>query len=115
MSDLLDDAPCAFVSFADDGVICTVNQTLLRLLGCQRSDLIGQHVERMLAVGSRIFYQTHFFPLLKMRGEAEEIYLTLRTAGGDEVPVLVNGRRNERAGAQVYDCVLVRMRERARF
>ena len=75
---LLDAAPCGFVSFADDGTIRATNATLLEMLGFTRDELVGRHVETILNVGTRIFYQTHFFPLLRLHGRAEEIFLLLR-------------------------------------
>jgi len=112
---LLDDAPCGFVAFADDGTIRVVNATLLGMLGYAREDLIGHHVERVLAVGSRIFYQTHFFPLLRLHGRAEEIFLLLRARDGSDVAALVNAVRREREGEWVTDCVLLRIVERRKF
>jgi signal transduction histidine kinase len=103
------------VAFADDGTIRVVNATLLGMLGYAREDLLGHHVERMLAVGSRIFYQTHFFPLLRLHGHAEEIFLLLRARDGSDVAALVNAVRRERDGEWVTDCVLLRIVERRKF
>lgn len=115
MTDLIEHAPCGFLSFSDDGIVREVNTAMLRLLGVERQELLGQNIQGIFAPGSRIFYQTHFFPLLKMRGEVEEIYLSLRSRDGRELPVLVNARRNEREGLVLNDCILVRIHERARF
>jgi anti-anti-sigma regulatory factor len=115
MDELLDNAPCGFLAFADDGTILAVNATLLGWLGRDASDLAGRHVEALFPPGGRIFYQTHFFPLLRLHGRAEEIYLSLRGATGDDVPVLVNAARRERDGSQVNECVFVQMRQRRRF
>ena len=113
--DLLDNAPCGFVSFTDDGLIHRLNTTLLRMLGRDRAEVVGQHLQVLLAPGSRIFYQTHIFPLLKMQGEVEEIFVSIRSASGEEVPMLLNATRVEREGLWFNDCVLVRMRQRAMF
>src|SRR3954468_3964283 len=75
---LLDDAPCGYVSFADDGTVRVVNRTLATLLGLHREDLIGLHLELILTGGSRIFYQTHLFPLVRLHDRADEIFLLLR-------------------------------------
>ncbi|HKG14967.1 MAG TPA: STAS domain-containing protein [Pyrinomonadaceae bacterium] len=115
MDELLDNAPCGFLAFADDGAILAVNATLLGWLGRDACDLLGRHVEALFQPGGRIFYQTHFFPLLRLHGRAEEIYLSLLGAGGEDVPVLVNAARRERGGSQVNDCVFVPMRQRRRF
>ncbi len=52
-----------------------------------------------------------------MRGEFEEIYISLRLQDGGEIPMLMNARtRGEDVGAStLHDCVLVRVRQRAQF
>lgn len=115
MDDLLDNAPCGFLSFADDGRIVSVNATLLELLGYERAELLGRHIESLLPVASRIFYQTHLFPLLKLHDRVEEVYFSLRSKYGTEVPVLVNAARRERGGAVVNDCVLMHVRQRNQY
>jgi anti-anti-sigma regulatory factor len=115
MDELLNTAPCGFLAFADDGHILTANATLLGWLGLGGGELVGRHVENIFPPGGRIFYQTHFFPLLKLHGRAEEIYLSLRGPKGEDVPVLVNAARRERDGSAVNDCVFVPMRQRRRF
>jgi PAS domain S-box-containing protein len=112
---LLDGAPCGFIVFTDDGTVRVVNQTLLDMLGATREAVVGRHVENVLTVGSKIFYQTHLFPLLRMHGRAEEIFLMLRSTTGEEIGVLLNAVRRERHGEWVIDCVLLRARERKKF
>lgn len=115
MDELLNTAPCGFLAFADDGTILRINATLLEMVGYERGELQDRHVESILSVGGRVFYQTHFFPLLKLQGKAEEIYFSLRSKSGEDVPVLVSAVRRERAGAAVNDCVFVPMRQRNRY
>jgi len=112
---LLDTAPCGWLTFADDGSVRLCNRTLLQLLGYEREEIVGKHVERLLTVGSRIFYQTHLFPLLSLHGHAEEIFLLLRAKDGSDVGALVNAARRERNGEWVSDCVLLRIVERRKF
>jgi PAS domain S-box-containing protein len=112
---LLDGEPCGFISFADDGTIRLVNSTLLDMLGYTREELTGKHIEAILAVGTRIFYQTHLFPLLRLHGRAAEIFLLLRTRDGADVAVLANAVRRERAGESITDAVLLQLVERRKF
>jgi PAS domain S-box-containing protein len=112
---MLDTAPCGFLSFAADGTIELVNGTLLRMLGYEREELLGAHVETILAVGSRVFYQTHLFPLVSLHGHVEEIFLLLQPKSGGDVGVLLNAVRRERDGRVVTDCVLMQVRERRKF
>jgi PAS domain S-box-containing protein len=115
MDDLLNTAPCGFLSFADDGHVVLVNDTLLGLLGYERDELLGRHVESLLPVASRIFYQTHLFPLLKLHDRVEEVYFSLRSRGGAEIPVLANAARRRRGGLVVNDCVLMHVRQRDQY
>ncbi|HEX8148995.1 MAG TPA: STAS domain-containing protein [Pyrinomonadaceae bacterium] len=115
MDELLNRAPCGFLSLADDGRVLAVNATLLGWLGYAEGELEGRHFETLLPAGGRIFYQTHFFPLLKLHGRAEEVYLSLRARGGGDVPVLANAARRERGDVPVNDCAFVPMRQRRRF
>jgi PAS domain S-box-containing protein len=115
MDSLLDSAPCGFLSFTDDGAVLAINATLLRWLGFPADALVGRSIERLLPVASRIFYQTHFFPLLKLTGKVEEVYFALRTAEGEDLPVLVNAARREENGAAVNDCVFIVVRQRNRY
>ncbi|HEY0376757.1 MAG TPA: ATP-binding protein [Pyrinomonadaceae bacterium] len=115
MDDLLNRAPCGFLSFTDDGHVVQANVTLLELLGYEEAELLGRHVESLLPVASRIFYQTHLFPLLKLHDRVEEVYFSLRSKGGAEIPVLVNAARRERGGLMVNDCVLMHVRQRNQY
>jgi PAS domain S-box-containing protein len=112
---LLDTAPCGFVSFADDGTMRSVNTTLTEMLGYARFELEGWHLQKILPPGGRIFYDTHVFPILKMHGRADEIYIALRTKEGRDLPMLMNAVRRERDGIVGNDCVFVRMIQRHEF
>lgn len=114
-NDLLETAPCGFISFGDDSRIVYANRTLLGMLGYSRAELVGQPVERIFTVGSRIFHQTHFFPLVKLHGRAQEIFVLLQTRDGAEVGALCNANRCERDGRYITDCVIMEVRERRKF
>jgi signal transduction histidine kinase/ActR/RegA family two-component response regulator len=112
---VLDTAPCGFLSFADDGSVLAVNRTLLELLRLQRESVVGKPFDRLLPLPSRIFYQTHLFPLLKLHGRADEIYLTLRASDGAELPVMLNALRRQSEGTLVNDCAVMSMRQRGEY
>ncbi len=109
------DSPAGLVRFTDDGRILRLNATLAAWLGRPAAELESGTFDVLLTPGSRVFYQTHFFPLLKLQGRAEEIYLSLRDAAGQDVPVLVNAVRSEGSGEAVNECAVVRTRQRDRF
>ena len=102
-------APCLYFSATDDGVIVEVNNTLCRYLQRERDELIGQKTDLLFTVPTRIFQQTHFFPLLKMQGHAEEIFLTLQSKEKEPVPVLINATREvvDGSGLSSYAGIVV--------
>lgn len=53
MDELLNNAPCGFLSFADDGTILTANRTLTGWPGRDEDELTGRHVETLLPPGGR--------------------------------------------------------------
>ncbi|WP_250030739.1 SpoIIE family protein phosphatase [Paractinoplanes maris] len=88
--DLYEHAPCGNLSSSSDGTIARVNATLLGWLGFTREELVGKRFGELLTMGARIYYETHFAPLLAMQGELSGIALDLRTKDGDRFPVLVS-------------------------
>ncbi|MGW7051066.1 PP2C family protein-serine/threonine phosphatase [Streptomyces sp. NPDC054887] len=88
--DLYEHAPCGYLSTLMDGRIAKVNATLLDWLGFERGDLVGRrHFSDLLTVGGRLYYETHFAPLLQMQGEISGIALELKAADGSRLPVLI--------------------------
>ena len=111
----VDDLPCGLLTFTDDGHIVAVNSRLCERLSYAGHELTGEHFQKILSPGGRVFYQTHFFPLLKLQGEVEEVYMSLRAKSGEEIPFLVNAKRIDRGGHWENQCVLMRMRQRNQF
>jgi PAS domain S-box-containing protein len=112
---ILDTLPCGYVAFRDDSIILRVNQTLARLLGYERDELLGKHVDTLFAPGGRVFYQTHVFPLLRMTGAADELYLLLRRKDGSDISTLLNARRVQIGKTFENECVLFPVQERRKF
>ena len=93
MESYLNLAPCLYFSSLDDGTILECNETLCRQLGYERQVLIGAKIDKLFTVATKIFQQTHLFPLLKMQGFANEIFITLLSSEGEHLPVLINVER----------------------
>jgi PAS domain S-box-containing protein len=114
-SPALDALPCGVVSFDDTGAIRYANARLLELLGYSDSELSGKHVETILTVAGRIFFQTHLFPLVRMQGRASEVFLLLRKRDGSDLGALVNAARRETPDGPLIDCVLMEVVERRKY
>lgn len=115
MDTLLNTAPCGFLTLRDDGSIRMLNRTLQDWLGYPFGELHGQHMDTILPAASRIFYQTHLFPLLRIKGYAEEVYFPLQPRDGRDIPMLVNAARREEDGELAYDFVFMPMHQRDEY
>ena len=111
----LDEAPCAYLSIDEDRAILDANKEAARLFDRPREELIGKKLSPFLPIASRIFFHTHVYPELAARGRVDEFYLTVGATGGEEVPVLMTGRRTERGDSHSYDFVLLPIRRRTIF
>jgi PAS domain S-box-containing protein len=99
--ELLEDAPCGYLSAAPDGTLLRVNRTFLRWTGFEREDLVGaRRFQDLLSVGGRIYHETHYAPMLRMQGIVREIAVDIVTADGRRLPVLVNSVLHRDAGGE---------------
>ncbi|WP_230534660.1 PAS domain-containing protein, partial [Microvirga roseola] len=86
--ELYESAPFGYLSTLPDGTIIRVNQTFLTWIGMDRKDLVGHKCfQDFLSIGAKIFYDTHFTPLLRMQGFVYEIAFDLNCADGRPLPV----------------------------
>ena len=92
--ELYEHAPCGYLSTLPDGTIARVNQTFLEWTGASRDALLGGTTfQKLLTIGSRMYYETHYAPLLRMQGFANEIALEVVRDDGRILPVVVNSRQ----------------------
>jgi sigma-B regulation protein RsbU (phosphoserine phosphatase) len=97
LEDLYENAPCGYLSLRMDGRIVKANRTFCRWTGYLSNELVGKRLHDFLNIAGRIFYETHFAPLLRMQGFFDEVALDLLRKDGEPFPVLVNAA--ERKGA----------------
>jgi PAS domain S-box-containing protein len=88
--ELFENAPCGYLTTALDGTIVQVNRTFQTLVGYECDALVGRRFQELLTVGGRIYYETHYAPLLQMQGWVREIAVDLVGAEGAKRPALVN-------------------------
>ncbi|HEX2250736.1 MAG TPA: PAS domain S-box protein [Gemmatimonadales bacterium] len=97
--ELYQHAPCGYLSALPDGTIVRVNQTFLEWTGYSRERLLGKRFQELLTVAGKIFYETHYDPLIRMQGFIREMALELVCAGGKLLPVFLNSRRHQESAA----------------
>ncbi|HEU4538640.1 MAG TPA: PAS domain-containing protein [Polyangiaceae bacterium] len=103
--------PCS-LSFDDGRVIRCVSEAGARLLGRPRAELVGQPLNLVLPLASRIFFDMHLLPVLALKGQTDAMFLSLLRADGRPVPVLLTARRDLRGGGVRTDCGFLEVRRR---
>lgn len=89
IEDLWEHAPSGHLIADPGGRILRANATLLRWLGYEPDELRGKLIGDLLTPGGRIHYDTHFGPLLRMKGELAGVTVDLVTAQGTRLPMFL--------------------------
>jgi sigma-B regulation protein RsbU (phosphoserine phosphatase) len=111
----LDNAPNGYVTFNDKGIIIEVNNTICDMLGYSKAELEETKFESILDIAGKIFFQTHFFPLMKMQKKADEIFLTLKTKNSNLIPVITSAIREEINDHSQCVCVFLPVHNRKKY
>jgi phosphoserine phosphatase RsbU/P len=115
MEPALDKAPCLYFALADDGTILEANEKMCTELGYAKEELLGKKTDVFFTLSTRIFYQTHFFPLLKMQHSASEIYIALKSRNGTEKPLLLDAKRTTENGSGILRFAGIVVHNRKKF
>ena len=117
LEDLFENAPCGYVSTRPDGRITKINHTLELWLGYNRDQLTGKRFQDFLNIAGKIYYETHFAPLLRMQGFFNEVALDLVGNTGQQLPVLVNAveRRDESGQVRFIRITVFNATDRRRY
>jgi signal transduction histidine kinase len=92
--ELYERAPCALFSTLPNGTIAQGNETFFEWLRAPRESIVGQvRFQTLLTIGSRMYYETHYAPLLHMQGFVSEIALDIRRADGTVCPVVASAKQ----------------------
>jgi PAS domain S-box-containing protein len=99
--ELYEDAPVGYLTTGADGRIVRVNRTFCTLSGYRRDELVGKRrFYDLLPPGAKIYYETHYAPLLEMQRSVREIAFELICADGSRLPILVNARMGRPDGGE---------------
>jgi len=112
---VLEHAPCGILCFDDQGIVRYANRSVHAWVESEPGTLVGTRLDAILSPASRVFHSTHFFPLLKLHGLAEEVHFTLRAPSGIDIPVLVSATRHTEGEEPLNVCGLMTMRRRMEF
>jgi len=109
-----DQLPCPALVTDGAGIVRELNQELLLLIGGDKEHWLTKSMELMFPMASRIFLQTHVWPMVLRDGFVREIRLQLRDGTGKNVPIFVNCQKTMAAIDQ-FTWVLFVTVERSRF
>ncbi|MEO7245326.1 MAG: PAS domain-containing sensor histidine kinase, partial [Rubrivivax sp.] len=113
---LYDGAPCGLMLTTPDGTILRVNDTLCSWLGRDRASLVdGCRLQDLLSIGSQIFHQTHWAPLLQIQGSVSEVKLEVLGPGGTRFPAVVNAVQRVHGGRVLHEVALFVAEDRHRY
>jgi PAS domain S-box-containing protein len=116
--ELYEDAPCGYLSLLPDGTIVRANRTFLAWTGYQAENLLsGTRLQDLLPLPAKVFYETHYAPLLRMQGFIREMAMELVCANKQVLPVLVNAteQRDASGSPVVIRTVIYDATERRRY
>ncbi|WP_297575006.1 sensor domain-containing diguanylate cyclase [uncultured Deefgea sp.] len=110
-----DQIPCPILVTDSAGVVQSLNQDLLLLIGSDKERWLTKSMELMFPMASRIFLHTHVWPMIFRDGQVREIRLQLLDSGGNSLPVFVNCQKTSQEGIDRFTWVLFVTIERSRF
>jgi phosphoserine phosphatase RsbU/P len=93
-------AACGLLTISAEGVIQRVSATICAWTGFSAAELVGRKFQSLLTMGSKLFHQTHWSPLLEMQGSVAEVQLELVHRDGRVLAVLVNAARRPAAAGE---------------
>ena len=97
-------AACGLLTTNLAGQIRRVNTTFCTWLGWDGAELVGRRrFQDLLTVGSKLFHQTHWMPLLQLQGSVAEVQLELVARDGHTLAALVNATRHSGAAIERRD------------
>ncbi|MBX9930187.1 MAG: PAS domain S-box protein [Methylobacterium sp.] len=117
LEDLFENAPCGYASALPNGRLSKVNRTLSIWTGYSAEQLVGRRFLDLLNIAGKIYYETHFAPLLRMQGFFNEVALDLVRADGTTLPVLVNAvvRRDDSDDIRFIRITIFNASDRRRY
>ena len=110
-----DQLPCPALVTNRTGIVQSVNECLLELVGGVEDTWVAKPMELMLPIASRIFLQTHIWPMLMRENRVREIRLQIVDGAGKQVPVFVNSQKTTIDTRECFSWVFFVSVERSRF
>ncbi len=95
--DFFENSLCGYVTTNLKGEIIRCNTRLAHWLQYETEELKGRRFSTLLAIGGRMYYETHLAPLMRLQGFFDEIELELVSKSGERLHFLINGYERQDA------------------
>src|ERR1700685_3014018 len=113
---LYEHAACGLLLNDVSGRIQRVNATFCGWLGYDAAELAGtRHIQDLLSAGGKVFYQTHWAPLLQMQGSVAEVKLNMIHRDGHMVPMLLNAVSRRHGDASYFEVAVLIVADRHKY
>lgn len=105
--ELFHSAPCGYAVADKNFKLLQVNGALAEWMGSKPAELVGRHFVDLLSVGGRLYFETHFAPMLRMSGSLKEVALDLTSPDRGRIPVIINAAERSDAHGAVAGVLIV--------
>lgn len=112
---IFDQLPCPALVTDRGGVVQSLNQSLLDLVGGVKESWLAKPMELMFPMASRIFLQTYVWPMLLRESSVREIRLQILGDTGKPAPVFVNCQKSTLDAIECFTWVFFVTIERSRY
>jgi PAS domain S-box-containing protein len=113
---LFEHAACGLLVTDADGRILRVNATFCGWLGYSSVELAtAKRIQDLLTAGGKVFYQTHWAPLLQMQGSVAEVKLNMMHRDGHLVPMLLNAVRRRHGEVSYLEVAVLVVADRHKY
>lgn len=110
-----DQLPCPVLITDRAGIVQSVNQVLLELVGGTHDRWFAKSMDSLFPIAGRIFLQTHVWPMLLREGHVREIRLQILDDSGKQVPIFLNCKKSISDETERFTWVFFVGLERSRF
>jgi PAS domain S-box-containing protein len=88
--DLYENAPCGYFTINEEGIVSNANQTLLKLLGYRRDEIVDRAHFENLFVSESFFFNDDVLVKLKEKGVLSSLELEARRKDESLIPVVLD-------------------------
>ncbi|WP_099469497.1 sensor domain-containing diguanylate cyclase [Konateibacter massiliensis] len=107
--------PCGYLLLNEQGMILESNEYFAELLNYEQEQISGLYMEHFLSSSSKIVFHSLFLMQMFSLGQLEEIYLTLKTKDGVDIPIQLNGKVTNLDDKKCIECAFVKITKRKQY